>query len=54
MDIKADFLERIANAKRRGDDNLVEMLEYRLEQMENPISARELFMSAPISNRRGS
>ena len=54
MDIKANLLARIADAKRRGDDNLVQMLEYRLEQLEKPLSAQELFMSAPISNRRES
>ena len=52
MDIKADLLERIADAKRDGDDDLVEMLEYRLDQLERPVSAEALFLSSPISNRR--
>ena len=52
MNLKALILEQIADAKREGDDKLIEMLEYRLEQLESPVSAQELFMSAPISNQR--
>ena len=51
MDIKATMLKRTARAKAPGGEVLVRMLENRLEQLEQPVSAEALFRSAPISNR---
>ena len=53
MDLKAEMERWIAQAKARGDEDLVRMLDDRLEQLERPVSAEALLRSAPISNRRG-
>jgi hypothetical protein len=51
MDLLKNLQESIARAKAEGRTNLVEMLEYRLEALQNPVSAQATFMSGPMSIR---
>jgi hypothetical protein len=52
MDLRKEMQRLIAGAKANGNDRQVQMLQDRLDQLENPQSAQALFMSAPVSNKR--
>jgi len=52
MDLRKFILEQIAAAKREDDEVSLQLLQALFNQLENPVSAQSLFMSAPIVNRK--